>query len=141
LKEGIEAMIDYIEWHIPFHVLKARFYGDITLADMQDYDVQLIGFLQEALEKNPRQKIHLVVDGLEITSMLPLYKMLPMGVKVMQYKNRGLAIMATKNNRVRTIFEITSHILRKSNFQIRFVSSEAEAFQVLDSILAKEAST
>jgi hypothetical protein len=131
-------MIDYVDWHIPYRVIKARLVDEIPVPELDVVTEAIAAKLQEGLEKSPGQPIHFLCDLLEVTSFPPLYKMLHRTMPVTRFRNRGVMILVTNSRRLRSIFEITAHVFRKGDFKIWVVQSYHEALQTLDDILARE---
>ncbi len=124
-----------VKWYIPLRVVDARFWGDVTVPDTDEFVRQTVALLTEAQTQAPQQVVKLLLDTSEAHHMPPIYKMMPSALPVLRFKNRGLALHITRNNAIRRLVELSAHV---SQYQLMAFSTREEALQMLEKILLED---
>lgn len=126
-----------IDWHIPHRVILQRLWGDATAADMDVHFSECMRLLQEAYAVAPNNKVHLLLDAVEAESLVPLYREVERGSRLIQQKNRGILFLATRNRAVRAVIEITAR-LGGQHFPLHVFQDMPHAIEALNRLLEKE---
>lgn len=122
-------------WYIPCRVAEVRFWGPVTNEDLDIHTELCVKLLTEAQTHAPERRIHLLLDATEVTSLPPLYLMLPRALPVLRFKNRDMMFVITQKSTFRSIMEITAHVL---NFSVSTFDSRPEAIQALEALMLKD---
>src|SRR5688572_22266447 len=122
------------DWYIPNAAIEVRFWGNIDVNDLDQFFSMSMNLLAEAQTEAPGKRLHLIVDGLEIDSMPPAYLMITRTMPMLRFKNRDTMFLITQKSTIRSILELTSHVM---NFPLRIFDTRAEALQVVEALVLK----
>jgi hypothetical protein len=123
------------EWYIPHRVVNARFWGKAGVDDFDQHTAVCVELLSQAQGQVPGATVHMILDVEEAESLPPLYLMFGRAVPVLRFKNRGIMFVVTRNRTIKSIIELTAHVM---NFSIMMFNSRAEMFSALEATLLKE---
>lgn len=123
------------EWYIPFRVIDERVWGKITAEAMHQHSELIVQMLSDAQIRAPGTQVHLVLDTAETESLPPAYIMLKPALPVLRFKNRGDLFHITHNSTVRSIMELTAHVMK---FPMRSFATREEALQALEATMLQE---
>lgn len=127
----------HIDWYLPHQVSDARIWGHLSLEELELYTDTCVRMLAEAQAQAPGNRVHIIIDMLDAESIPPLYLMASQGVRVLKFKNRGTMFLLVQNTAVRSVMEITSHVMGV-HFPMRIFKERQAALDALAAYLAKE---
>lgn len=125
------------EWYIPYRVMDARVWGEVTTAELEHHADVCVEYLTLARLHNPEGVVNIIFDTLGATHIPPLYLMMSQGIRVMKFKNRGTMYLVANNSAVRSVIEVTARVMREY-FPLRIFSTRQEALDALHAAMAKE---
>lgn len=123
------------EWHIPCRVIYARLWGKAAIDDFDEHTALCVDLLSQAQVESPTTRVHMILDVEEAESLPPLYLMFGRAMPVLRFKNRGVMFVVTRNRTIKSIIELTAHVM---NFSIMMFNSRADALSALEATLLKE---
>lgn len=123
-----------VNWYLPTRILHARAWGRIHPDELDPYTDTCEKFLLEALA-NSDKLVYLVMNGLEIESLPPVYVLGARGMPVIRMKNRGPMFFVTENRAIRTIVELTAHVTR---FSLQVFTTEELAFKAAEAVMVRD---
>lgn len=126
-----------IDWFIRYRVIQENIRGNPTTREIQQHFEACERLLSEAAEAAPDNMVHLLIDALEAESVPPIYKMIQPGAKLLGYKNRGRALLMTRNPKVSAVYEITSR-LGGERYVLHIFREREAALEFLDGLMTQE---
>ncbi|MBI5929746.1 MAG: hypothetical protein HY862_10580 [Chloroflexi bacterium] len=123
------------EWYIPCRVINARLWGKAAVEDFDKHTALCVELLSQAQIQAPSASVHMLLDVEEAESLPPLYLMFARAMPVLRFKNRGVMFVITRNRTIKSIIELTAHVM---NFSILMFNSRSEAMSALEATLLKE---
>jgi hypothetical protein len=124
-----------IGWYLPYRVIDARLYEEVTPAEVRELASHFVEMLTQNQLQTPHKKLYLLCDTVDAISVPPLYLMLKDALPVMRFKNRGPLFHVTQNRSIRSIMQLTAHITHIPVFSFE---TRDEAVRVLAATLIKE---
>lgn len=123
------------EWLVPLRIAEMRVWGEVTLDDMKQHTAVCVQMLTEAQTQFPHRQIHMIFDASGCTAFPPIYLWMPHGLPVLRFQNRGLMLLITNNKRIRSITEVTAHVM---NFQMRTYPQREDALKAVEALLSHD---
>lgn len=119
-----------VGWYRPCEVVDARFWGHVSLEDMEGYTDRCVELLTEAETHAPHVRLQIIVDATEAESIPPLYRMFNQGIRTLRFSNRDTMFLVTRNSQVRSVIEIVAH-LAGQHFKLKVFAERDEALAAL----------
>lgn len=123
------------QWHIQHRVIYVYATGHIVNAELDAYTAALVEMLTDAQTNAPGVKVYLLFNGLEVESYPPTYLMLKSALPVLRFKNRGTMFHVTKSRMMRSILELTAHVMK---FPIRSFNTLEEGTRAVEAAVARD---
>lgn len=123
------------EWLIPLRVIHVKVSGVVTPAELDIHTETIAKLLSEAQAHDPKRMIHLLMDAGEVESFPMFYLMVPTAMPVLRFQNRGTMFFVTSSQKLKSIINLSAHIMR---FSHRTFSTREEALEALEVAIARD---